>query len=70
MKLETTLSSRPSIETHNASPAPGPATLRRMVDNEIANLSGGIFDATPFVERPLDAYFPQSRRMTRRELLT
>ncbi len=38
----------------------GLARPRRIVDDEIAMLSGGLFDRLPKVEMPLDKFFPQT----------
>jgi hypothetical protein len=38
----------------------GLAEPRRLIDEEIAMLSGGLFDRLPKVEVPLDTFFPQT----------
>lgn len=44
----------------------GPVRLQRVVDEEIAHLSGGLFDSLPKVEVPLDSFFPPPERPTGR----
>ncbi len=36
----------------------GPARPARLIDDELAHLSGGLFDGVPRVEMPLDSFFP------------
>lgn len=66
MTLDTTLSSHESITSDEIRAARSPLKSERIIDEEIVKLSGGLFDTNPFVERPLDDYFPQLRTTARR----
>lgn len=66
MKRQSTLRSHESITSAQATSTRKSSNSHSITDVEIANLTGALVEAYPFVARPLDDFFPQQRTTARK----